>query len=111
MSFNPYIVHHMARLAPQVPRGLTTEYYDHVVCAPIPPAICDRLREIPDYDATGSSFISHRHTDLGDARVAELKAQGADILCWTIRSPADEAAARKVAHNITFEGYPAPFCA
>jgi glycerophosphoryl diester phosphodiesterase len=111
MSFNPYIVHHMARFAPHLPRGLTTEYYDHAVCAPIPPAICDRLREIPDYDATGSSFISHRFTDLGQARVAELKARGADILCWTIRSPADEVAARKVAHSITFEGYAAPITA
>ena len=24
MSFNPHMVHHMARLAPQIPRGLTT---------------------------------------------------------------------------------------
>ncbi len=109
MSFNPYIVLNMARLAPHLPRGLTTEYYDHAVCAPIPPATCDRLREIPDYDATGASFISHRHTDLGQARVADLKARGADILCWTIHSPAEEAAARKVADNITFEGYAAPF--
>lgn len=109
MSFNPYIVFHMARLAPHLPRGLTTEYYDHDVCAPIPPATCDRLREIPDFDATGSSFISHRHTDIGQARVAELKARGASILCWTIRSPAEETAARLVADNITFEGYAAPF--
>jgi glycerophosphoryl diester phosphodiesterase len=111
MSFNPHIVLAMARLAPHLPRGLTTEYYDHAVCAPIPPATCDRLREIPDYEATGSSFISHRHTDLGQTRVADLKARGADILCWTIRSPADEAAARTVADNITFESYPAPITA
>jgi hypothetical protein len=36
-----------------------------------------------------------------------LKAQGAAILCWTIRSPAAEQQARQVAHNITFEGYAA----
>jgi hypothetical protein len=27
------------------------------------------------------------------------------VLCWTIKSPEAEAEARKVADNITFEGY------
>ena len=35
----------------------------------------------------------------------ELKAQGANILCWTVTSPAQEAQAREVAENITFEQY------
>jgi hypothetical protein len=62
---------------------------------------------VPDYDPTGSSFISHEARDLARPRVAELKAQGAAILCWTIRSPQDEAKARAVADNVTFEGYAA----
>ena len=37
--------------------------------------------------------------------MAELKAAGARILCWTVKSPEMEAEARKVAENITFEGY------
>lgn len=109
MAFNPHCVAHMARLAPNVPRGLTTEAYDPVLNAPIPADVCARLRAIPDYDRTGSSFISHQVSDLGRPRVAELRAQGAIILCWTVRSAKDEAMARKVAHNITFEGYAAPF--
>ncbi len=109
MSFNPHCVAHMARLAPQVPRGLTTEAYDPDINAPIPATVCDRLRAIPDYDATASSFISHQASDLARPRVAELKAQGATVLCWTIRSPEAEAEARRIADNITFEGYaPAP---
>lgn len=107
MSFNPHCVAHMARLAPRIARGLTTESYDLARSAPIPPETCDRLRQIPDYARTGSSFISHEAADLGRERVAELKAQGAAILCWTIHNPAEEAEARKVADNITFEGYPA----
>jgi hypothetical protein len=39
--------------------------------------------------------------------VAELAAQGADVLCWTIRSPQAEAEARRIACNVTFEGYAA----
>lgn len=109
MAFNPHCIAHMARLAPDVPRGLTTEAYDPVLNAPIPADVCAFLREIPDYDRTQSSFISHQVSDLARPRVAELKAKGSVILCWTVRSPADEAFARRIVHNITFEGYPAPF--
>lgn len=109
MAFNPHCIAHMARLAPDVPRGLTTEAYDPVVNAPIPADVCEYLREIPDYDRTQSSFISHQVSDLDRPRVAELKTQGAAILCWTVRSPETEAKARRIVHNITFEGYPAPF--
>jgi glycerophosphoryl diester phosphodiesterase len=105
MSFNPASVHHMARLAPEIPRGLTTSAYDPDDWAPLPADICARLREIPDYEATGSSFISHEAADVSRPRLTDLKAQGAAILCWTIRSPEAEALARHVADNVTFEGY------
>jgi glycerophosphoryl diester phosphodiesterase len=105
MSFNPHSVAAMARLAPQVPRGLVTSAYRAANWPELPAAVRRRLRGIPDYDRAGASFISHEARDLGRPRVAELKAQGAAILCWTIRSPAAEAEARKVADNVTFEGY------
>ena len=108
MSFNPHMIYHMARLAPQIPRGLTTSAYDPDDWHPLPAATCASLREIPDYDATGSCFISHEAADLARPRVADLKAQGAAILCWTIRSPAEDAQAREFADNVTFETYLPP---
>jgi glycerophosphoryl diester phosphodiesterase len=107
MSFNPHSVALMARLAPGVPRGLTTSAYRPEDWPDLPPEVCDRLREIPDYERTGACFVSHEGRDLARPRVAELKAQGAAILCWTIRSPEQEAQARAVADNVTFEGYAA----
>ncbi len=107
MSFNPHSVAHMATLAPNLPRGLTTSAYDPIDWHPLPEATCDALREIPDYDATLSSFISHEARDLNRPRVTTLRAQGAAILCWTIKSAQAEAEARKIAQNVTFEGYPA----
>ncbi|MES2435475.1 MAG: glycerophosphodiester phosphodiesterase family protein [Pseudomonadota bacterium] len=107
MSFNPHSVAHMARLAPHIPRGLTTSAYDATDWAPLAAKTCAHLREIPDYDRTLSSFISHEAVDLARPRVTDLKSQGAAILCWTIRSPAAEAEARKIAQNITFETYAA----
>lgn len=107
MSFNPASIAHLARLAPDLPRGLTTCAFDAVDWHPATGATCDRLRLILDYDPLECSFISHEAADLPRPRVAELSANGAAILCWTIRTPAAEATARTIAHNITFEGYPA----
>jgi hypothetical protein len=107
MSFNPHSVAHMARLAPHLPRGITTSAYDPEDWAPLSPTTCDRLRGIPDFDTTGASFISHEAADLRRPRVAEIKTTGAAILCWTIRSPEAEAKVRAVADNVTFEGYAA----
>ena len=45
--------------------------------------------------------------DLCRPRVADLKEGGAAVLCWTIRSPEAEAEARRIAANVTFEGYAA----
>ena len=107
MSFNPHSVAHMARLCPDLPRGITTSAYDPAEWAPLDPATCAYLREIPDYEATLSSFISHEAADLARPRVGALKSEGAAILCWTIRSPQAEARARAYADNVTFESYPA----
>ena len=107
MSFNPGSVAEIARMAPHLPRGITSDPFDPGDWSPLPLATCERLRGIPDYDRVGASFISHKAGDLGSARVAALRAQGAGVLCWTIRSAAAEARARRVAHNVTFEGYAA----
>ncbi len=107
MSFNPHSVAEMARLTPETPRGLTTAAFDAGSWPHIPTATRDRLRAIPDYDSVGASFISHEAADLASPHVAALKDRGAKILCWTIRSPAEEARAREIADNITFEGYAA----
>lgn len=107
MSFNPHCIARMAALAPNLPRGLTTSAYDPEDWHPLAPETCDRLRPIPDYDRVDAAFISHEHTDLARPRVAELAAKGAAILCWTIKSPEQETAARRIAQNITFEQYPA----
>ncbi|WP_339821057.1 glycerophosphodiester phosphodiesterase family protein [Sulfitobacter dubius] len=104
MSFNPYSVRELSRLLPDVPRGLTTSGY-RADEWPLPTATCDRLREIPDYADCGACFISHEADDLSRSRVAELKAGGAAVLCWTIRSQAEEDIARQVAQNVTFESY------
>ena len=107
MSFNPHSMVAMAGLAPEIPRGLTTCDFSAEDWPLLPAGTRARLRDIPDYDAARACFISHEACDLDAARVSDLKARGAAILCWTIKSAEAEAAARRVAHNVTFEGYAA----
>lgn len=115
MSFNPHAMGQMAQHAPDVARGLTTWHWPaehlpaHLADAPGAAARRAHLAAIADYDAVGASFISHLWRDLAAPRVADLKAQGAAILTWTIRSAAEEAEAHRHARNITFEGYSAAF--
>ncbi|MBP1806067.1 glycerophosphodiester phosphodiesterase family protein [Rubellimicrobium aerolatum] len=105
MSFNPHSVMALRDLAPDLPRGLTTDAFDPGEWPGVPEATCERLRGIPDYDAACAGFLSHDWRDLSRPRVSELKAAGARLLCWTVRSAAEERAARLVAETITFEGY------
>ncbi|WP_207101072.1 glycerophosphodiester phosphodiesterase family protein [Paracoccus shandongensis] len=109
MSFNPHVVAAFHRLAPHVPVGLTTCGYDEADWPGIPEATRSHLAGINDFNESGACFVSHDKNDLANPRLDALKAQGVPILCWTIRSAAEEALARRVADNITFEGYRAAF--
>jgi len=105
MSFGPESMAFMARFAPHVARGLTTCAYAYDDWPHLTHAQCDTRREITEYDAVGASFLSHEADDLARGRVSELQSEGAALLCWTIRSPEAEAEARRIAENVTFEGY------
>lgn len=105
MSFNPHSVACLRDLVPDRPRGLVTCKYRRINWPLLKRGVRHRLRDIPDYDRVGASFISHDAKSLDLPRVADLKAAGAYVLCWTIRSADEEAQARKLADNITFEAY------
>jgi len=108
MSFNPHAIKAFAQAAPEVSRGLTTCSYQPEDWPLLPAASFDTLRDFPAHETLGTSFISHRVDDLSRPRVAQVRAKGTPVLCWTVRSPAQEATARQIADNITFEGYCAP---
>ncbi|HCP81361.1 MAG TPA: phosphodiesterase [Octadecabacter sp.] len=105
MSFNPHSVAACRAFAPQLPRGITTCPYPAEDWPTVPAKVRDALKGIPDFDRVEACFISHQHDDLTSPHVAALKARGVPVFCWTIRSAETEAQARKVADNITFEGY------
>ena len=105
MSFNPHIVRAFHEARPDIPVGITSCGFP----AEDWPLLNDDTRShfaaITDFDWTGACFISHDKGDLDNPRVDALKAQGMPVLCWTIKSEAEENAARLRADNITFENY------
>lgn len=104
MSFNPHSVAAMAETAPGVPRGLTSCGFDGPDWS-LPDYRRAELAALPDIGRTGAAFISHDKADLQNPAVARLKVAGTPVLTWTVRSPSEEAAARRIADNITFERY------
>lgn len=105
MSFNPHMMIAMAARAPQVPRGLVTGAFSAENWPLLPEETRARLRAIRDYDAAGAGFVSHEAGDLDSPHLSRLRARGAPILCWTVRSAEAEARARRGADTVTFEGY------
>jgi glycerophosphoryl diester phosphodiesterase len=105
MSFNPHSMAVMAEAAPDLPRGLVTCGFDLDDWPGVPAARLAELAEIPDYGRTGASFISHQWRELNASVVTALQGQGAQVLCWTIRSTAQAEQALHIAQNITFEGF------
>lgn len=107
MSFNPYIVKAFHSTMPETPAGLISCDFPAHDWPTLNDATRDHLAAITDFDDTGACFISHDINDLSNQRVDALKARGVVVLCWTVRSAEQEAAARHIADNITFEGYEA----
>lgn len=104
MSFNPYSIFALQSLAPDMPRGLVTSAFEPVFWD-APAERLEALARIEDFDRVGACFVSHAHRTLNAPAIADLKARDVPILCWTVRSAEEEAAARQIADNVTFEGY------
>jgi len=105
MSFNPHSVAKCKQFAPNIPRGLVTDQFGETSWPMVSEERRQELRKIPDYDRVEASFISHNFKFLNTPRVKELRAAGAGLLCWTIRSASQDDEARKFVDNVTFEGY------
>ncbi len=107
MSFNPHSIGWLSGRRDAPTLGLVTGAFDDAEFALVSRERRADLRGIPDFDAVGARFISHQASDLGNPAVAGLKARGVPVLCWTVRSAGCEDDARRIADNITFEGYDA----
>ena len=105
MSFNPHSVAAFGRGLPSCPRGLTSCDYDDPDLSVPDYRRAELVANLANLGTSGMAFVSHDRRDLASPLVANLKGQGLPVLTWTVRSPEQEAEARRVADNITFECY------
>lgn len=105
MSYNPHSIAALRNVAPDIPRGLTSRAFVNSNWTEVPMRRLKELTPLPDFDPLECCFISHNHNDLTSAPVTALLARNIPVLCWTIKSAQQEARARELATNITFEGY------
>lgn len=105
MSFNPHSMYEMCKLAPDVIRGMATCDFRSEFWPMLPRKRAAELAAVPDFEAAQCTFVSHEWHSLDDPRIIELKAAGAPVFCWTITNEEQEIKARRIADNVTFEGY------
>jgi glycerophosphoryl diester phosphodiesterase len=105
MSFSPDAMAAFGVAAPDRPCGLVTRAFTETDTPWVPQALRDRLRAMADLDRIGATFLSHHRADLANPLLRRMRARGLPMLCWTVRSADEEAAARRVVDQVTFEGY------
>ncbi|WP_065328649.1 glycerophosphodiester phosphodiesterase family protein [Tritonibacter mobilis] len=69
----------------------------------------DALRDLPDFERVGASFISHEASDVTREPVQSLRHDGLPVRSWTLRSPEQEAEVAALVDNVTFENYLSAF--
>jgi glycerophosphoryl diester phosphodiesterase len=105
MSFNPHSMRAFRESRADIPLGLVTDRFEPEDWPSLNAERREHLGQILDFSASGAGFISHNQAQLEDLPVSALKAQGVPVLCWTVRSRDEERRARRIADNVTFEGY------
>ncbi|RFC62426.1 glycerophosphodiester phosphodiesterase [Fulvimarina endophytica] len=94
MSFAPHLVSACRKVCPDRPVGLTAEGATE--------AEFEAHRRVAGH---GLDFVSYDHAALPNAFTQSLRAQSIPVLCWTIRSKEEAAAALSSCEQITFEGF------
>ena len=105
MSFNPNSIAAFAKNSTDIPVGLVTDRFKAKDWPSIKQSVRSNLRNMTDLERVGACFISHNQKHLQDLKSSVLEKIDIPILCWTIQSLEAEQKARKIADNITFEGY------
>jgi len=105
MSFNPYSVCAFGERRSDIPLGLVTDRFEPDDWPSTQRRAAQHLAQISDFGTLGRGVYFSQSNTINRSPVSALKAQGVPVLCWTVRSPDEERRARRIADNITFEGY------
>jgi glycerophosphoryl diester phosphodiesterase len=106
MSFDPDAMRTMRRLAPHLPRGLTADAFaDGPDWGRLTPPRRFALRHLFAAVPVRPAFVSYGIHDLPAPAPLLLRRLGVDLICWTVRTPAEREKARRYCDQMTFEGF------
>ncbi len=101
-SFDPFSLRAMRELDPRIPRGQ--------IGGPLRNGDLKLVERLALQHLAGSfwsapSFVAYEFAGLPALSTRVARRVGLPVLVWTVRSPAEEAFARRYADNVIFEGY------
>lgn len=105
MSFDPHMMKAMARLAPDLPRGLTADRADGPEYAKLSAAERFALRNLLAIPVVGARFVAYSVEALPATAPLMARHLGLRLLTWTVRTPAAREIARRYADQMIFEGF------
>lgn len=103
-SFNPACMAWFRVHAPQVCRGQIAGGLGHYTRHSIGPWLAFRLSRLQLNHVSGPHFVAYDVRALPCHAVARVS-RSLPVICYTVRTPADERRARRYADNIIFEGF------
>jgi glycerophosphoryl diester phosphodiesterase len=105
MSFDPDLVAAVKHLSPGTMRGIVADRVAGKSWRRLPLPRRLELRHLAHVERSDPHFVSFDVEGLPWPPVQELRAAGLPVISWTIRSKAQEKAARLYSDQITFEGF------
>ena len=105
MSFDPAVLTTLAANAPNTIRGFVGDRAFDDYYGTLQPRQRLELRTLSFLPRTQPHFMSIRYNELPWAPVTAFRQAGNPVITWTIRSPDQEAMARRQSDQITFERY------
>jgi len=114
MSFDPVLLAHVRRLAPEMVVGLTACPFTHAFWrGTLPTPLRISLQMLDHLESTRPEFISFDADALPAWQTTLFRRAGLPVLCWTVGNADTARRVRGYADEITFEGFlpPAGPCA
>ncbi len=105
ISFNPKALGWFAEARPNLLRGLNSMAYHDAANWPLSPDQRRGLVELEHLHVAKPHFLSLGLDMLPSPSATALRAQGMPVVCWTVRSRAQWAAASAWCDNLMFEGW------
>jgi glycerophosphoryl diester phosphodiesterase len=106
MSFDPYVVAGLRRMAPRLRRGIVAERrFDHAEWRDMSAWRRRCMAHLLHAPITRPDFVAYRVDDLPAPATWLAHAFGLPVLTWTVRTPAQSARAAEWADQMIFEGF------